>query len=119
MRCPATHACCCCARVISASRRRTSRGRSTIGRTTKRGRANDEITQSEHVTRSGDDSGLEAKPKFAAEDLRAALDEADDPHVLLVALRRVAEARGRVAKVAKAAGIERESLYRALSARGN
>jgi probable addiction module antidote protein len=39
--------------------------------------------------------------------------------VLLLALRRVAEARGGVAKVAKAAGIERESLYRALSPRGN
>jgi probable F420-dependent oxidoreductase len=34
------------------------------------------------------------------------------------ALRRVAEARG-LAKVAKTAGVERESLYRALSPRGN
>jgi probable addiction module antidote protein len=34
-------------------------------------------------------------------------------------LRRIAEARGGLAKVAKAAGIERESLYRALSRRGN
>ena len=41
-----------------------------------------------------------------------------EPRVLLVALRRVAEARG-LAKVAKTAGIERESLYRALSPRGN
>ena len=39
--------------------------------------------------------------------------------MLLIALRRIAEARGGIAKVAKAAGIERESLYRALSARGN
>jgi probable addiction module antidote protein len=39
--------------------------------------------------------------------------------VLLIALRRIAEASGGIAKVAKAAGIERESLYRALSARGN
>jgi probable addiction module antidote protein len=31
----------------------------------------------------------------------------------------VAEARGGIAKVAKAAGVERESLYRALSAHGN
>ena len=43
----------------------------------------------------------------------------DGPSVLLIALRRVAEARGDIAKVAKAAGIERESLYRALSVRGN
>ena len=41
------------------------------------------------------------------------------PSVLLIALRRIAEARGGIATVAKAAGIERESLYRALSARGN
>jgi hypothetical protein len=33
-------------------------------------------------------------------------------------LRRIAESRGGVAKVAKDAGVERESLYRALSAKG-
>ncbi len=37
----------------------------------------------------------------------------------LLALRRIAESRGGIAKVAKAAGMERESLYRALSAKGN
>lgn len=62
---------------------------------------------------------LREDPEFAAEYLKAAIDEADEPGVLLLALRRVAEARGGVAKVAKSAGIERESLYRALSARGN
>ncbi|MGO9561348.1 MAG: addiction module antidote protein [Candidatus Korobacteraceae bacterium] len=62
---------------------------------------------------------LRENPDFAAEYLRAALEDAEEPRVLLVALRRVAEARGGVAKVAKAAGIERESLYRALSAHGN
>ncbi len=62
---------------------------------------------------------LRERPEFAAEYLKAALDETDEPGVLLIALRRVAEARGGVAKVAKAAGVERESLYRALSARGN
>src|SRR5438309_5386311 len=62
---------------------------------------------------------LRDNPAFAVEYLKAALDEADEPEVLLVALRRIAEARGGVAKVAKAAGLERESLYRALSARGN
>ena len=62
---------------------------------------------------------LRQNPQFAAEYLNAALEEADEPHVLLVALRRIAEARGGMAKVAKAAGIKRESLYRALSARGN
>ena len=62
---------------------------------------------------------LREDPNFAAEYLRAALKDEDEPRVLLVALRRVAEAQGGIAKVAKAAGIERESLYRALSSRGN
>jgi putative addiction module killer protein/probable addiction module antidote protein len=62
---------------------------------------------------------LRDNPEFAAEYLRAALEDDDEPGVLLIALRRIAEARGGIAKVAKAAGVERESLYRALSARGN
>lgn len=63
---------------------------------------------------------LRADPEFAAEYLRAALEEeGDDPAVLLLALRRIAESKGGIAKVAKAAGVERESLYRALSAHGN
>jgi probable addiction module antidote protein len=62
---------------------------------------------------------LRDNPEFAAEYLRAALEDTDEPSVLLIALRRIAEARGGIAKVAKAAGIERESLYRALSLRGN
>lgn len=56
--------------------------------------------------------------KFAAEYLKAALEENDEPQVLLIALRHLAKAQG-IAKVAKAAGVERESLYRALSGRGN
>jgi probable addiction module antidote protein len=62
---------------------------------------------------------LRDDPEFAAEYLRAALEEDDEPAVLLLAFRHIAEARGGIAKVAKAAGIERESLYRALSRRGN
>jgi probable addiction module antidote protein len=61
---------------------------------------------------------LGSDPEFAAEYLKAALEDDDEPSVLLMALRHVAQARG-IAKVAKAAGIERESLYRALSVRGN
>jgi probable addiction module antidote protein len=61
---------------------------------------------------------LRRDPKFAAEYLKAALEDEDEPRVLLIALRHVAQARG-IAKVAEAAGIERESLYRALSAHGN
>jgi probable addiction module antidote protein len=62
---------------------------------------------------------LRSNREFAVEYLKAALEEGDEPKVLLIALRRVAEARGGVAKIAKASGIERESLYRALSSRGN
>jgi probable addiction module antidote protein len=61
---------------------------------------------------------LRKDPEFAAEYLKAALDDEGEPRVLLIALRHLAQAQG-VAKVAKAAGIERESLYRALSERGN
>jgi putative addiction module killer protein/probable addiction module antidote protein len=61
---------------------------------------------------------LRKDPAFAVEYLKAALEDEDEPGVLLIALRRLAQARG-IAKVAKAAGIERESLYRALSANGN
>jgi probable addiction module antidote protein len=57
-------------------------------------------------------------PEFGVEYLRAALEDTDEPRVLLIALRHVAQAQG-IAKVARAAGVERESLYRALSAKGN
>ena len=62
---------------------------------------------------------LRKDPDFAAEYLKAALRDSDEPRVLLIALRHIAEARGGIAKVAKAAGVERESLYRALSTKGN
>jgi len=62
---------------------------------------------------------LRHDPDFAAEYLKAALDDSDEPKVLLIALRHLAEAKGGIAKVAKRAGVERESLYRALSPRGN
>lgn len=61
---------------------------------------------------------LRKDPDFATEYLKAALEDSEEPRVLLIALRHLALARG-IAKVAKAAGIERESLYRALSIRGN
>jgi probable addiction module antidote protein len=61
---------------------------------------------------------LRDDPVFAAEYLQASLDETDDPRVLLIGLRHVAEAKG-IANVAALAGIQRESLYRALSPKGN
>lgn len=62
-------------------------------------------------------SALRADSKLAAEYLNAAADDGDR-RVYLAALRTVAEAQG-MAKVAKAAGVPRESLYRALSSSGN
>jgi len=61
---------------------------------------------------------LRKDPDFAAEYLKAALEDSEEPRALLLALRHLALAQG-IAKVAKAAGIERESLYRTLSIRGN
>jgi probable addiction module antidote protein len=62
---------------------------------------------------------LRKDPRFATEYLKAAMEEDDAPQVLLIALRRIAEARGGIAQIARKAGIERESLHRALSGRGN
>ena len=50
--------------------------------------------------------------------LNAALEDGDTA-VLLEALRNVAQAKGGVGALAKAAGVSRESLYRTLSRRGN
>lgn len=64
---------------------------------------------------------LREDPAFVDEYLRTAMDEADMPggqKALLKALRHVAEAQG-MTQVAERAGIQRESLYRALSAKGN
>jgi probable addiction module antidote protein len=79
-------------------------------------------TVKRHASTSHDEvivKKLRKNRAFAVEYLKAAMEDTDEPQVLLVALRHIAEARGGVAKVAKAAGIERESLYRALSPRGN
>jgi probable addiction module antidote protein len=60
---------------------------------------------------------LKADPDFANEYLAAALEEAELPGGQS-ALRHIAEAQGMTA-VAARAGIPRESLYRALSPKGN
>ncbi len=62
---------------------------------------------------------LRRDPAFAAEYLKAAMEDTEKPQVLLLALRHIADARGGMANIAKKAGLERESLYRALSPRGN
>lgn len=65
---------------------------------------------------------LRADRELAVEYLRAAMETLDDPDGRaggLLALRTVAEAYGGLGMVAAEAGISRESLYRALSPRGN
>jgi probable addiction module antidote protein len=65
---------------------------------------------------------LRADPELAAEYLKEAMYSLEDPEdraAGLLALRTVAEAYGGLAAVAAEAGISRESLYRALSPKGN
>ena len=62
---------------------------------------------------------LRNDPLFASEYLKAAMEDDDEPQVLLIALRRIAKARGGIAQIARKAGVERESLHRALSESGN
>ena len=54
----------------------------------------------------------------AEEYLNAALEE-DDPELFLLALRNVAEAQGGLGQLAEKANLNRESLYKMLSERGN
>ncbi|WP_041656293.1 addiction module antidote protein [Azoarcus sp. KH32C] len=65
---------------------------------------------------------LRADRELAIEYLKAAMESLDDPDnraAGLLALRTVAEAYGGLGAVAEQAGISRESLYRALSPKGN
>ncbi len=58
-------------------------------------------------------------PLEAAAYLNAAIEEGDK-EIFLLALRNVAEARlGGMSKLAEASGLNRESLYRMLSGKGN
>lgn len=43
----------------------------------------------------------------------------EDPHVFLLALKDVAEARGGMGKLSQASSLNRQSLYRSLSKAGN
>ena len=61
---------------------------------------------------------LRDSPQLAAAYLQAAVEESDEPKVLLIALRQIAAAHG-MREVARRSRIERESLYRALSPKGN
>ena len=61
---------------------------------------------------------LAADAELAGSYLREVLEQSDTPEELLLGLRRIAEAQG-MARVAEAARLSRESLYRSLSAAGN
>lgn len=62
---------------------------------------------------------LREDPDFATAYLQAALEDQDEPGVLLIALRQIAEARGGITDLARKSNLARESLYRALSSTGN
>ncbi|ERS85079.1 putative addiction module antidote protein [Halomonas sp. G15] len=65
---------------------------------------------------------LRDDPGMAVDYLRTAFDELDEEggeSAFLLALRHVVEAQGGMAAVAERAKVSRESLYRALSPRGN
>ena len=67
-------------------------------------------------------SELAGDRDLAVEYLKAAMEALDNPDERaggLLALRTVAEAYGGLGAMAREAGISRESLYRALSAKGN
>lgn len=59
-----------------------------------------------------------ADAEFAAGYLQAAIADGE-PAVLLLALRRIADAQGGMAKLAQRTGLTREALYRTLSKEGN
>ncbi|MBA2728785.1 MAG: putative addiction module antidote protein [Parachlamydiaceae bacterium] len=66
----------------------------------------------EHLLKSLED------PKEAAAYLDACLED-EDPHVFLLALKDVTEARGGMGQLSKKSSLNRQSLYRSLSRKGN
>ncbi|WP_111413474.1 addiction module antidote protein [Billgrantia lactosivorans] len=62
---------------------------------------------------------LRDEPEMALDYLRTAFDEEGGESAFLMALRHVVEAQDGMAVVAERAKVSRESLYRALSPKGN
>lgn len=78
---------------------------------------NTSVTHDESVIKM-----IQDDPEFAEAYLHAAfeaLDEEGGETGFLMALRHIVEAKGGMAAIADHAGLSRESLYRALSAKGN
>lgn len=71
------------------------------------------LTYEEYVTES-----LRADPAYAAEYVATVLDTGTQQE-LLVAIRRVADARGGIPELARNAQLNATSLYRTLSPQGN
>ncbi len=95
----------------SAPRTRTSARRKPIGKTIKPAPASEPYEV-------GLDERLKKSPKYALDYLNICLDD-PDPGLFLLALRDVARAYGGMTKLSQKAGLNRESLYNALSKRGN
>lgn len=57
-------------------------------------------------------------PDMAVDYLRLCMQD-NDPQLFLIALRQVSKALGGIAKVAERTGLNREHLYKTLSAEGN
>jgi probable addiction module antidote protein len=93
-------------------RRKTSRVGESTGRNTKAGAACKSIPWEPYLINSL------KNPKEAEGYLNAALED-DDPRIFLLALRDVAEAHGGMSKIARTCKLNRESLYRMLSKKGN
>ena len=74
--------CCSAVAINGDASRRISSGPWAIGRITRRRRARHE-TKSQHFARQGDRPRLRDDPEFASEYLKAALEESDEPQVLL------------------------------------
>src|SRR5436305_15161875 len=76
-------------------------------------------------TRSHEQSVIEqlSDDAYAVAYLNAAIDEAnvsDDPSGILIALRRIAEAKGMgMTRLSKAAEVNRQGMYKILSEQGN
>lgn len=98
--------------VRNRIKRKTSRAGDSTGRNTKVGAGPRSIPWEPYLIDSL------KNPKAAEGYLNAALDD-DDPRVFLLALRDVTEAHGGMSKIARTCKLNRESLYRMLSKKGN
>lgn len=93
---------------------------SNIGKTTKRAPAKASPTTAPRSTSHTDATlaWVKRDAKHAAALLEAAL-ETGDAGDFMAALRLVTEARGGITKIADETGLNRETLYRTLSKKGN